>query len=66
MLLKDANLEAQPHCQADPIVCLQELDAIFVAIGGGGIAAGICAYVKRIFPKVRVSAAASECEHTGI
>jgi len=32
----------------------KELDAIFVAIGGGGIAAGICAYVKRIFPKVKV------------
>eukprot|EP00667_Euglena_gracilis_P005961 EG_transcript_6007 len=32
----------------------KEVDAIFVAVGGGGIAAGICAYVKRIFPKTKV------------
>ncbi len=30
------------------------LDAIFVAIGGGGLAAGIAAYVKRVRPEVRV------------
>eukprot|EP00669_Euglena_mutabilis_P013454 TRINITY_DN8425_c0_g1_i1.p1 TRINITY_DN8425_c0_g1~~TRINITY_DN8425_c0_g1_i1.p1 ORF type:complete len:498 (-),score=198.27 TRINITY_DN8425_c0_g1_i1:97-1590(-) len=30
------------------------VDAIFVAVGGGGISAGICAYVKRIFPQVKV------------
>ena len=30
------------------------LQAIFVAIGGGGLAAGIAAYVKRVNPKIRV------------
>ena len=30
------------------------LHAIFVAIGGGGLAAGIAAYVKRVRPEVRV------------
>jgi len=31
-----------------------ELDAIFVAIGGGGLIAGIGAYVKRVRPQVRI------------
>lgn len=30
------------------------LDALFLAIGGGGLAAGIAAYVKQIRPEVRV------------
>jgi threonine dehydratase len=30
------------------------LDAIFVAVGGGGLISGIAAYVKRLRPKVRV------------
>ena len=30
------------------------IDAIFVAIGGGGLAAGVAAYVKRLRPKTRV------------
>jgi threonine dehydratase len=30
------------------------IDAIFVAIGGGGLAAGIAAYVKRLQPGIRV------------
>jgi threonine dehydratase len=30
------------------------LDAIFVAVGGGGLIAGIAAYVKYLFPKIRV------------
>jgi threonine dehydratase len=30
------------------------IDAIFVPIGGGGIAAGIAAYVKRIRPEIKV------------
>ncbi len=31
-----------------------ELDAIFVAIGGGGLIAGIGAYVKRVRPQIRI------------
>jgi len=31
-----------------------EIDAIFVPIGGGGLAAGIAAYVKYVAPKVKV------------
>ncbi len=30
------------------------LDAIFVAIGGGGLAAGIASYVKRVRPEIRI------------
>ncbi|HND61531.1 MAG TPA: threonine ammonia-lyase, biosynthetic [Opitutaceae bacterium] len=30
------------------------LHAIFIAIGGGGLAAGVAAYVKRVNPKIRV------------
>ncbi|HEY5809667.1 MAG TPA: threonine ammonia-lyase, biosynthetic [Povalibacter sp.] len=31
-----------------------EIDAIFVAVGGGGLISGIGAYVKHLFPKVRI------------
>jgi threonine dehydratase len=34
--------------------CQGPLDAIFVAIGGGGLVAGIAAYVKRVRPEVKV------------
>ena len=34
--------------------CPGPLDAIFVAIGGGGLIAGIGAYVKRVRPDVRI------------
>ena len=32
----------------------ETIDAIFVAVGGGGLIAGIGAYVKYLFPKIRV------------
>ncbi|MEY4931866.1 MAG: hypothetical protein RLZZ403_186 [Pseudomonadota bacterium] len=31
-----------------------EIDAIFIPIGGGGLAAGVAAYVKALFPKIRI------------
>jgi threonine dehydratase len=31
-----------------------EIDAIFVAVGGGGLIGGIAAYVKSLFPRIRV------------
>ncbi|MDE2249931.1 MAG: threonine ammonia-lyase, biosynthetic, partial [Gammaproteobacteria bacterium] len=31
-----------------------ELDAIFVPVGGGGLIAGIAAYVKQLYPRLRV------------
>ena len=34
--------------------CQGPLDAIFVAIGGGGLIAGVGAYVKRVRPDVRI------------
>ena len=34
--------------------CQGPLDAIFVAIGGGGLISGIAAYVKRVRPDVRI------------
>lgn len=32
----------------------EQLDAVFVAVGGGGLAAGIAGYLKAIWPKVRI------------
>jgi threonine dehydratase len=32
----------------------ERIDAIFVAVGGGGLIAGIAAYVKYLFPKIRI------------
>ncbi len=32
----------------------QPIDAIFVAIGGGGLIAGVAAYVKRLRPEIRI------------
>jgi threonine dehydratase len=34
--------------------CQGPLDAIFVAVGGGGLISGIASYVKRVRPEVRV------------
>ena len=34
--------------------CTDPIDAIFVAIGGGGLISGIAAYVKRLRPEVRI------------
>jgi threonine dehydratase len=31
-----------------------EIDAIFVAVGGGGLISGIAAYVKYLFPRIRI------------
>ena len=31
-----------------------QIDAIFIPIGGGGLIAGIAAYVKYLFPKIRI------------
>ncbi|KAI8920922.1 threonine ammonia-lyase [Powellomyces hirtus] len=32
----------------------QTIDAIFICVGGGGLAAGIASYVKRIYPHVKI------------
>ena len=32
----------------------EDIDAIFVAVGGGGLIAGVAAYVKALFPKIRI------------
>jgi threonine dehydratase len=32
----------------------EQIDAIFIAIGGGGLAAGIGAYVKALYPKIKI------------
>src|SRR5512139_1022875 len=34
--------------------CPRTPDAIFIAIGGGGLVAGIAAYVKSLYPQVRI------------
>jgi threonine dehydratase len=33
---------------------MDALDAIFVAVGGGGLVAGIAAYVKALKPSIKV------------
>lgn len=40
--------------------CPDQLDAIFVAVGGGGLAAGIAAYVKYVRPEVKIIAVESQ------
>lgn len=40
--------------------CPDRLDAIFVAVGGGGLAAGIAAYVKYVRPEVKIIAVEPE------
>lgn len=32
----------------------ENIDAIFVAVGGGGLIAGIAAYVKQLFPRIKI------------
>ena len=32
----------------------EHIDAIFIAVGGGGLAAGVGAYVKALYPKIRI------------
>ena len=39
------QIQTQPH---------KELDAVFVAIGGGGLAAGIASYIKTVRPSIKV------------
>ncbi|WP_395338756.1 threonine ammonia-lyase, biosynthetic [Ningiella sp. W23] len=39
---------------------IQHLDYLFVAVGGGGLAAGISVYVKQINPNIRIIAVESE------
>ena len=31
-----------------------EIDAIFVPVGGGGLISGIAAYVKQLYPRVKI------------
>ena len=40
--------------------CPERLDAIFVAVGGGGLCAGIAAYVKYVRPEVKIIAVEPE------
>lgn len=42
------GMEILRQCAGD------QIDAIFVAVGGGGLIAGIAAYVKYLFPKIRI------------
>lgn len=42
------GMEILRQCAGD------QIDAIFVAVGGGGLIGGIAAYVKYLFPKIRI------------
>lgn len=39
---------------------VHDLDYLFVAVGGGGLAAGVAVYIKQINPKIRIIAVESE------
>jgi threonine dehydratase len=58
VLSGDSYDEAGAHALALAREILQQhggpLDAIFVAVGGGGLIAGVAAYVKRLRPEVRI------------
>src|SRR5690348_4974025 len=32
----------------------EQIDAMFIAVGGGGLIAGVSAYVKQLFPRIRI------------
>ena len=38
-----------------------EIDAIFVPVGGGGLIAGIAAYVKSLYPRIKIIGGEPEC-----
>ncbi|KAJ2360406.1 threonine deaminase, partial [Coemansia sp. RSA 2610] len=38
----------------------RDIDAVFVAVGGGGLVAGIGAYIKRVYPQIKVIAVETE------
>ena len=40
--------------------CSDDIDAIFIAVGGGGLAAGIAAYIKYVRPEIRIIAVEPE------
>jgi threonine dehydratase len=40
--------------------CPRDIDAIFVPVGGGGLVAGVAAYVKQVAPKTRIIAVESD------
>ncbi len=40
--------------------CASDIDAIFVAVGGGGLCAGVAAYIKYVRPDIRVIAVEPE------
>lgn len=41
------GMEIMQQCQEEP-------DAIFVPVGGGGLIAGVAAYVKYLYPKIKI------------
>lgn len=50
-------LDSTPFIYINLIFCrcdFTKVDAIFVCVGGGGLIAGIAAYVKRIYPQIKV------------
>ena len=40
--------------------CPNELDAVFVAVGGGGLCAGVATYIKYVRPEVKIIAVEAE------
>ena len=42
------------HCRVEIFQDLPEVDAVFVAVGGGGLIGGIAAYLKAVKPSVKV------------
>ncbi|CAG0907105.1 unnamed protein product [Darwinula stevensoni] len=47
-------MEVLRQVQKLPAPALKKLDAIFVAIGGGGLIAGVASYIKAVAPHIKV------------
>ena len=48
------GVEILRQCSIDFVNQDQELDAIFVPVGGGGLLAGVATFVKQVRPDIKV------------